>query len=52
MKASLREAEEKAAQDKKARCPGALLVRRQNTGPVAFHAAVITGRTRTMSCHS
>lgn len=49
LKASLRGAEEKAARDKKAGSCGALPVRRQNTGPVAFQAAVVTGRTRTLS---
>lgn len=52
MKASLQEAEEKATQDTKAGSCGALPVRRQGTGPIAFQAAVVTGRTRTLSCHS
>lgn len=52
MKASLQEAEEKATRDTKAGSCGALPVRRQGTGPIAFQAAVVTGRTRTLSCHS
>lgn len=52
LKASLQEAEEKATQDTKAGSHGVLPVRRQGTGPVAFQAAVVTGRTRTLSCHS
>lgn len=52
MKASLQEAEQKATQDTKAGSRGVLPVRRQGTGPVAFQAAVVTGRTRTLSGHS
>lgn len=41
LKASLQEAEEKATQNTKAGSCGALPVRRQGKGPVAFQVAVV-----------